>query len=528
MNSGQTNIRLPPIRSRISQSTDQLKGSRFSSTVLKKMHSRNKKFNRNQSPKAKQLIRQGFINKFRDKFAFGTNPSSKITSLLSVKTKDMNKGNDVYEKIDVLYFPTEPSSKMTSKSKPFISYNAIINSEEYFRETRNIVTPPQERERKKRFKEFREEDSDFRENSAEDSIIKMNSMSKRSIEKMNLRLEFNKLKRENYLKMMQNEATKSYRKAINDAKEWKMEKSMGTVKIMKRVPMASLESIRDKMLSKKLRKEKKQLEESMRSVDVILKKKKLKKKLKSFRGKNTFQIDDENSERESKLPSKEIREKHAGTLEMAYFDTKDIYVTKNFNSTEGIGYCYYKGKVYFFGGIGRPYDMKIYIFSPKTTVFTFNKFSNKISPSGRCFHSMAAKDNLIILFGGESSATGFGSRYLLNETWIFDLKLEVWEKISDSEFIDIEPRKNHSVCFMGRNMIVSGGVGFEDKVLDDFICFNMERKMWVEVLTKIDGFNGVFGHTMVSCFVRKPKELYGKPVKGNTSIGPKVVFLINF
>lgn len=521
---------LPPITStqRNSKSVGKINKSKFAKNHLSILTSHLKKnSSRTKKSPVKKIIRQGFISKFKDKFSFGTGTSSKITSLLSVKTKGDNPedNKDVYEKIDILYFPTESTITKSNKSRPFISYNAIINSEEYFKETRDIVTPPKEKQRKLQILKEKENDTTSRKNSKEEDShfnFFQSDDSQQKIKKMNMRLEFNRIKRENYLKLMQEQANKSYRDAINEARQWKKGKSNHNVKIMKRMPMASLESIRDKMLLKRIKKEKRDLEESSKFGSKI-----------SITGKKSVRkpnkdLPEEKNSLESKLPSKEAREKKVTTYQLAYHDTSDIYIAKNFESTEGIGFCYYKGKCYFFGGIGRPYDINTYTFTPKTAEFSILPSKGKASPAGRCFQTMVAKDASIIMFGGESAATGLATRYLLNETWILNLRDNIWEKVVDYDFDEIEPRKHHAVCLMGRNMIVSGGLGYEDKILDDFACFDIETKRWSLVQSKIDGFHGLFNHTMVACYTRKlMKDIYAKSNKSSVQTGPKVILKIS-
>lgn len=529
MKSGKSSsIQLPPIGNKNILSTPMTKKSKFGGgrggvnktvELLKK----SQRMRRGGSPKVKKVIRQTFINKFKDKFSMGnTKNTSKVTSLFSIKTKggpnsDRDKITDVYQKIDVLYFPTESGSN--SNQRQFLSYNAIINSEEYFKNTRGILTPPKEKERR-RMMEEQKEDSDPR-NSRENSPRLVYIPTKKSIDKMSLRLDFNRSKSQSYLKSMKTKTIKSYRNAIREIRTLDKDNIQNTVKVMKRMPLASLESIRDKMITKKIRKEKKKIEESSLMGAPALKKA-AKNPMKRLKGDELEALYDP----EIKLPSREIREKHVKSYPMAYYDTNGEYVTKNFDSTEGIGYCYYKGRCYFFGGIGRPYDRSVYFFSTKNQIFSTANINTQSSPFGRCYHSMAAKDAQIVMFGGESSSTGLGSRYLINETWILDLKHRVWEKISDYDNDIIEPRKSHAVCFIGKNMIVSGGLGEDDKALDDFLCFDLDRKTWSPVLTKIDGFKGISCHTMVACYTKRVKDIYSKPVKSGNHTGPKVILII--
>ena len=118
-----------------------------------------------------------------------------------------------------------------------------------------------------------------------------------------------------------------------------------------------------------------------------------------------------------RLPCKESREDQIQTLDMCYQENLEDIAYKNFESTEGIGWCYFKHKVYMFGGIARYFDLNVNTYNEKTNQFTIFKLKSKDSqPFGRCFHSMTAFANKILIFGGEMSNRGFGVRFLTNET----------------------------------------------------------------------------------------------------------------
>jgi hypothetical protein len=108
---------------------------------------------------------------------------------------------------------------------------------------------------------------------------------------------------------------------------------------------------------------------------------------------------------------------------MCYQDTSDLTVSKNFESSEGIGWCFYKHKLYIYGGIGRYFDLSVNTYNPRNHKFSKLKIDpSYVAPKGRCFHSMTPVDNKIVMFGGETSNRGFGARFLVSETWVLDLK----------------------------------------------------------------------------------------------------------
>jgi hypothetical protein len=71
-----------------------------------------------------------------------------------------------------------------------------------------------------------------------------------------------------------------------------------------------------------------------------------------------------------KLPPVHLRELNIQTLSMGYQDTSDLIVSKNFESSEGIGWCFLKNKLYMFGGIGTYYDPSVFTYNPKTHKFS--------------------------------------------------------------------------------------------------------------------------------------------------------------
>lgn len=224
-----------------------------------------------------------------------------------------------------------------------------------------------------------------------------------------------------------------------------------------------------------------------------------------------------------RLPPDNQREAHMHPHMMCYQDTSDITVSKNFESSEGIGWCFYHHKLYIFGGIGRYFDLNVNTYNPRNHKFSKMKMNEVYaSPQGRCFHSMTPVDGKIIMFGGETSNRGFGARFLVSETWVLDLKEKFWTKVKDDQSCEIPARKNHKTCVLGRRVVISGGTVEDDVFSKEFCAYDHVVNSWKTVNTYLPDWEGRVGHSMTSCYRHKLTDLYNKPAKNSLTEGNKV------
>lgn len=128
----------------------------------------------------------------------------------------------------------------------------------------------------------------------------------------------------------------------------------------------------------------------------------------------------------------------------------------------------------------------------------------------------------IIVFGGELSSRGFGSRFLVNETWKLDLKSRSWTKLKDESNCEIPAIKNHKSCALAGKVIISGGVLDEDAISPGIYFYDLGSNSWKEVETKIPEWKGRIGHSMTPCYRHTITDIYSKPGKNAITDGAKV------
>lgn len=180
------------------------------------------------------------------------------------------------------------------------------------------------------------------------------------------------------------------------------------------------------------------------------------------------------------------------------------------------------------GGINNYTDITVNVFNPKKLKFSKIDIANKqLIPKGRCFHSMTAVDNKLVIFGGETSNKGMGLRFLQNETWIFDLKAKCWIRAKDDMKSEIAARKNHKACLLAGKVVITGGVLENDAFCRDICAYDPHQNMWVVVHTQLQGWRGRIGHSINPCYRHEIHDLYSKPSKGQLLDGSKVILKLN-
>ena len=508
-----------------------------------------------------------------------------------------NQKKEPYQKIDVLYFPKgldDPTNGFgDSKRSQFFSYTSLMLNDDFLRETKKVMTPRLSRNKStsglstensrlanvKKGRKIKKSPKKFglkpvkatfargltkaldssrsrrvsTEGDDEDPNAPKNPSKARDLlEKLNLRLDFNKKKLKTYVKKMTDKTKNRYTELLRSAQDWENATNRGSVKVMKRTDVSNLDAIRDKMIKMNFRK--RQISQNRfkslakypmltgltspaitariphlatsrtqgglkphTSLRLMGGERSLQRSL-TQTYQNGPKTASGHTDPTSYLGLDSLaltrRTEQIKTIKVLWEDNSEYNICKNFESTEGIGYCYLKRRLYFFGGIGTSYLTVMNVFHPKTHQFSSIHFSEQMAPSGRCFHSMTSFEDKIVLFGGESSQTGgLNSRFLINETWILHLGAKKWLKVPDDPKNTIEPRKKHRVAFVGRNMVVCGGLGYEDKLVDDFLAFDMDRLVWRYVKADVQGWVGLVGHSFTAVYCSKVKDLYSKTTK---------------
>ncbi|MHA2253479.1 MAG: Kelch repeat-containing protein, partial [Candidatus Kariarchaeaceae archaeon] len=106
-------------------------------------------------------------------------------------------------------------------------------------------------------------------------------------------------------------------------------------------------------------------------------------------------------------------------------------------------------------------------------------------PNARAGHNMVYDEvnQKIILFGGIEEPVSIHNWYstLLNDTWSYDLKKNVWKELKP--IISPSPRVWHSMVYDSENnkIMLFGGVTVNDRV-GDMWEFNYNTNTWTEIL----------------------------------------------
>jgi len=132
-----------------------------------------------------------------------------------------------------------------------------------------------------------------------------------------------------------------------------------------------------------------------------------------------------------------------------------------------MGMAYLNGKVYLFGGIANQF------FTDRNDLWAYdiatNTWTNLIpdgqpgSPPPR--HSTQFRsstfDNKIYLYGGEVTATAFGT---LEDTWVYDPALNTWTNITPPDNLNLDPAVNNfqGSTIVGTKFTIFGGESDQD------------------------------------------------------------------
>ena len=459
-----------------------------------------------------------FPKKFKKKASFNIDesPTSNNSRNSARRRQQSQKMQDVYEQVPFLSFPssaystnimnkTEPGGASTRPSEPiskFYTFESLQATDEFQNETERYLKKLIQRQK--------------RTNSVE---------SNETIQQLNMRLSFNQRKRKRYINGMKSKAKEYFDKVIKMSSDWNRKK-FGEIMILKRTNLSELRFSFKSGSKPVLR--------PVKTLGSAEKRKKAKKNSKRLAGSRDL-LEGSGGEFGSAGKSgllagigmdQRIRAS-AHIMKMAWLDNSELHIAKNFPSCEGIGSVYYKGRVLFFGGMmGKDLNSKIYVFDARNLQFSTMEVKGGPAPSGRCFHSMSLiEGSKVVIFGGEFSYTGFGSRMLFMETWVLDLKLREWMKASSDLSASLpSPRKHHAVCSFGRYMLVSGGIGQEESFLKDWWAFDAETHIWKEVLVDLRKWEPISKHRMAGVFKQAPKDLYTKGHRHLVYEGPRVGF----
>jgi len=99
-------------------------------------------------------------------------------------------------------------------------------------------------------------------------------------------------------------------------------------------------------------------------------------------------------------------------------------------------------------------------------------------PPGRCVHSAVTSNNTMIIFGGYGKDNTY-----FNDMWVLHYGdgSYIWESINYASDIIPTARYSHSSVLRDNKILIFGGWG-KDKTSNDLWTFDIEKKMWLQVL----------------------------------------------
>jgi Galactose oxidase, central domain len=195
--------------------------------------------------------------------------------------------------------------------------------------------------------------------------------------------------------------------------------------------------------------------------------------------------------------------------------TKDIKVTWTVretygdrpNSREGSQLVQVKGLIYIFGGQSRikHTDLRQFDFG----ALMWKIINTTYPPQGRLGHSLVPYKGKIVLYGGESQhSQNLGIRRCSHKVFYLSVKKKKWQHYS-GEGERPEPRRHHAASYIGKFMLIYGGMTQQGQILSDLFLFDMKLKKWTFPEVSIEKDPGPRSHATMTCiFEQIIKENY--------------------
>ncbi|KAJ5078492.1 kelch domain-containing protein [Anaeramoeba ignava] len=136
--------------------------------------------------------------------------------------------------------------------------------------------------------------------------------------------------------------------------------------------------------------------------------------------------------------------------------------------------CGFEDKIWLFGGSGTSnYLNDFYEYDVEQN--KWKKIQTQKHPKARYSHSLNYCQGRLIVFGGVPEE---GER--LNDTWIFDLKSQNWNKLKISSEIPIG-RSSHTSIIFENKLIIFGGYGADSRRHQDLWELNIKTDQWKQI-----------------------------------------------
>lgn len=104
-------------------------------------------------------------------------------------------------------------------------------------------------------------------------------------------------------------------------------------------------------------------------------------------------------------------------------------------------------------------------------------------PKKRYGHTLTASRNALYVFGGVTHTRNSADNLLCPELHRYDIESKTW-KILKANGFSCAPRRSHAADFIGRNLVIVGGIGSREQYLSDFVAFNTSNSPTFLILTQ--------------------------------------------
>lgn len=83
----------------------------------------------------------------------------------------------------------------------------------------------------------------------------------------------------------------------------------------------------------------------------------------------------------------------------------------------------------------------------------------------------------------------YKTRECLNSCVLFNLTNSHVKRIKIENEDDVEGRRNHSACLVGKNMLVFGGINTRKEYLGDMVYLDLKALQWNHKEYKVEDYN---------------------------------------
>lgn len=188
-----------------------------------------------------------------------------------------------------------------------------------------------------------------------------------------------------------------------------------------------------------------------------------------------FGIDIEN---EIPIELSSIARVNLSNPESGWTELESSGCSKSIEARDSFGYYYSDGSVYINGGLsGNTIEnsmIKLTLNNFIPTVQCTLLLENNVWPGRRNGASLVYIAGGLYLFGGQEKGTIFSDFYVFNLTTLNWQKLTTYGDIPSARY-------RHSAANQGKYMIISGGIGIENELLNDYYIYETETFRWTQI-----------------------------------------------